>query len=176
MLSCHLCLLISCYSVVFCFFSFDCSFCLTAWYLHIFYFLNESMIDNWNLDLHKEISGRFQQGFKFDKTAFVVHSGCSKFQVSWNLLKLKAIVETSILCGNLSFIWLKPDWNLKGVSAVRKPTGDLMMWLLFYFSHRLGCNLHEYVHFVYRKSSFPVFHEHIDINSWLIRRQIREWF
>jgi len=38
MLSCHLCLLISCYGLVFCLLSFDCSFCLTAWYLYIFYF------------------------------------------------------------------------------------------------------------------------------------------
>jgi len=37
MLSCHLCLLISCYSLVFCLLSFDCSFSLTAWYQYIFY-------------------------------------------------------------------------------------------------------------------------------------------
>jgi len=34
MLSCHLCLLISCYSLVFWILSFDCSFCLIAWYLY----------------------------------------------------------------------------------------------------------------------------------------------
>jgi len=38
-LSCHLCLLVSCYGLVFCLLSFDCSFCLTTWYLYIFYFL-----------------------------------------------------------------------------------------------------------------------------------------
>jgi len=37
MLSCHLCLLISCYSLVFCLLSFDCSFCLAAWYIYIFF-------------------------------------------------------------------------------------------------------------------------------------------
>jgi len=36
MLSCRLCLLISCDSLVFCLLSFDCSFCLIAWYLFIF--------------------------------------------------------------------------------------------------------------------------------------------
>jgi len=30
---------ISCCSLVFCLLSFDCSFCLTAWYLYIFYFI-----------------------------------------------------------------------------------------------------------------------------------------
>jgi len=34
MLSCHLCLLISCDSLVFWILSFDCSFCLIAWYLY----------------------------------------------------------------------------------------------------------------------------------------------
>jgi len=37
MLSCHLCLLISGDSLVFLILSFDCSFCLIAWYLY-FYF------------------------------------------------------------------------------------------------------------------------------------------
>jgi len=36
MLSCHLCLLILCYSLVFCLLSFDYSFCLIAWYLYMF--------------------------------------------------------------------------------------------------------------------------------------------
>jgi len=41
MLSCHLCLLISCYSLVYCVLSFDCSFCLSAWYLYfLFYRIN----------------------------------------------------------------------------------------------------------------------------------------
>jgi len=39
-LSCHLCFLISCYSLVFCLLSFDCSFCLTTWYLYILYLSN----------------------------------------------------------------------------------------------------------------------------------------
>jgi len=37
MLSCHLCLLISCYSLVFWILSFDCSFCLVAWFLYILF-------------------------------------------------------------------------------------------------------------------------------------------
>jgi len=71
------------------------------------------------LNVDKEVSGRFQQVFQFAETTFFVHSSFSKFQVRWNLLKLKAIAETSIVWGNPSFSWLKPDWNLKGVSAVR---------------------------------------------------------
>jgi len=35
MLSCHLCLLISCYSLVCLILSFDCSFCLIVWYLYL---------------------------------------------------------------------------------------------------------------------------------------------
>jgi len=38
MLSCYLCLLISCDSLVFWILSFDCSFCLIAWYRYIIYF------------------------------------------------------------------------------------------------------------------------------------------
>jgi len=39
MLSFHLCFLIPCDSLVFRILSFDCSFCLIAWYLYIFTFL-----------------------------------------------------------------------------------------------------------------------------------------
>jgi len=40
---------------------------------------------------------------------------------------------------------------------------------VIYFSQRLGCNVHEDVHFVCCKSSYPVFHEHIGIISKLNR-------
>jgi len=36
MLFCHLCLLISCYSLVFWILSFECFFCLIAWYLYFY--------------------------------------------------------------------------------------------------------------------------------------------
>jgi len=61
MLSCHLCLLISCYSLVFCLLRFDCYFCLIAWYLYFllfcyFFFIQvvpvQNLKDNvvpWNL-------------------------------------------------------------------------------------------------------------------------------
>jgi len=38
MLSCHLCLLVSCYSFVFCLLSFDCSVCFTASYTYLYIF------------------------------------------------------------------------------------------------------------------------------------------
>jgi len=40
MLSCHLFLLILCDSLVFWILSCDCTFCLIAWYLYMFYFNN----------------------------------------------------------------------------------------------------------------------------------------
>jgi len=43
MLSCHLCLLISCECVVFRILSFDCSYCLLVWYLYIFSSTNQFM-------------------------------------------------------------------------------------------------------------------------------------
>jgi len=48
MLSCHLCLLVSCDDLVFWILSFDCTFCLIAWYLY-FLLLN---IDISSLCLH----------------------------------------------------------------------------------------------------------------------------
>jgi len=41
MVSCHLCLLISCDSLVFWILSFDGFFCLIAWYLSILYIWNK---------------------------------------------------------------------------------------------------------------------------------------
>jgi len=44
MLSCHLCLVISCNFLVFWSLSFDCSLCLIAWYLYVFCNIMMSLI------------------------------------------------------------------------------------------------------------------------------------
>jgi len=45
MLFCHLCLLISYYSLVFCILSFACSFCLTAWYIYFLLISDLFLVD-----------------------------------------------------------------------------------------------------------------------------------
>jgi len=47
------------YSLVFCLLSFDCSFCLTAWYLYIFYLYNlhfDLYVNVCRMFLHKHFS------------------------------------------------------------------------------------------------------------------------